>query len=150
MSCFAGYRSHPRPHRRGPPAGLDSSNNLYIAEFTGYRISKVTSGGIISTVAGTGTWGSAGDGGPATNAQLANPSGVAIDAHGSLYIADYYNSKIRRVDPMGTVTTIAGDGVQGFSGDGGSALGARLKLPYRLQFDTGGNLVFLDAGNNRV
>jgi sugar lactone lactonase YvrE len=129
---------------------LDAVGNLYITEFSGNRVRKVSPTGIISSVAGTGGWGSGGDGGPAINALLANPSGVAVNTQGNIYVADYNNSKIRRIDSQGTITTISGDGFQGYTGDGGPAGAARLKLPYRVAFDASGNLLVLDTGNNRV
>ncbi|MBI3784837.1 MAG: hypothetical protein HY270_15695 [Deltaproteobacteria bacterium] len=134
------------------PRGLafDAQGNLYVAEFSGNRIRRIAANGIITTVAGSGTWGNLGDGGAANQAQLANPTGIAIDPRGSLYIADYNNSKIRVVDTTGIITTIAGDGFQGFVGDGGPAVASRLKLPYRVVFDPSGNLLILDNGNNRV
>ncbi|MBI3784838.1 MAG: hypothetical protein HY270_15700 [Deltaproteobacteria bacterium] len=128
---------------------LDGRGSLYVAEFSGNRIRKI-SNGTITTVAGAGNWGSTGDGGLATLALLANPAGVAVDTSGRIFIADYNNSKVRRVDVDGTIATIAGDGFQGFIGDGGPAQASRLKLPYRVRFDTAGNLFFLDNGNNRV
>ena len=128
---------------------LDGQGNLYIAEFSGNKIRKVTNG-TITTIAGTGTWGSTGDGSAAVAAQLANPSGIAVDRSGQVFIADYNNSKLRRVDTNGIITTIAGDGFQGFVGDGGPAQASRIKLPYRLRFDSSGNLFFLDNGNGRV
>src|SRR5262249_46047990 len=113
------------------PRGLafDSGGNLYIAEQQNHRVRKVTPGGTISTVAGNGTAGFGGDGGPATNASLNHPSGVALDSTGNLYIADNSNERVRKVTPAGTIVTVAGNGYEGFSGDGGPAVGASLSGP---------------------
>ncbi len=134
------------------PRGVafDSAGNLYVAETDGNRIRKISASGIITTFAGTGAWGFAGDGGPATQAKLANPWHIAFDSVGNLFIADSGNSRIRRVDSQGIITTIAGDGVQGFTGDNGPASSARIFNPGRLAFDLMGNLFFTDVGNNRV
>ncbi|MCL4796870.1 MAG: hypothetical protein KJZ84_20060 [Bryobacteraceae bacterium] len=128
---------------------LDGAGNLYIADAGNRRIRKVTPNGIISTIAGTGIQGFSGDGGPATDAQLNRPTSVLFWA-GSLYIADSSNQRIRRVSANGTITTIAGNGVAGFSGDGGPATGASLRFPLGLAADGLGNLYFADGDNNRV
>ena len=98
----------------------DASGDLFIADTFNDRIQKVSAGGIITTFAG-GTRGFSGDGGPATSASLALPFGVTVDASGNLFIADTFNNRIRRVSTSGIITTIAGNGNQGFSGDGGLA-----------------------------
>src|SRR5439155_20751462 len=112
------------------PAGVavDGAGNLFMAEGGNARIRRVDAGtGTITTVAGNGTFGFSGDGGPATAAELGTPVGVALDGAGNLFIADYYNYRIRRVDAgTGTITTVAGNGTQGFSGDGGPATAAEL------------------------
>ena len=90
------------------------------------RIRKVGTNGIITTVAGNGTHGYSGDGGAATNAELYDPSGVAVDATGNLFIADYGNNRIRKVGTNGIITTVAGNGTDGYSGDGGAATNAEL------------------------
>src|SRR6202023_1221138 len=105
---------------------------------------------MITTVAGNGTWGFSGDGGPATSALLHNPYGVAVDAAGNLYIADSNNSRIRRVTPSGTITTAAGNGTPGFSGDGGMATAAQLNKPIGMAVDAAGNLYIADCYNNRI
>jgi trimeric autotransporter adhesin len=144
-------------HPRG--VAVDQAGNLYVAEFDGNRIRKVTWGpdgvfgsadDIITTVAGSGSWGYAGDNGAAVLAKVANPVGLTLDAAGNLYIADFNNARVRKVNGLGIITTVAGSGVQGFAGDGGLALSARLSLPQRVGFDGGGNLVVLDSGNDRV
>ncbi len=134
------------------PRGLavDGQGNLYIAEFSGSRVRKVNPSGTITRFAGTGSWGSSGDGGLAVDALLANPTGIVVDGAGNVFIADYNNSRIRRVDTAGTISALAGDGYQGFSGDNGPASGSRFKLPYRLALDSQGNLLINDTGNLRV
>jgi hypothetical protein len=104
----------------------------------------------IQTVAGTGTAGSTGDGGPATSAELNGPRGVTEDIYGNLYIAEYYGQRVRKVTPNGTITTLAGTGVQGYSGDGGPATNAELNGPYRVTVDLAGNVYIPDSGNSRV
>ena len=129
---------------------LDPAGNLYIADFGNSRVRKVTPGGTISTYAGTGTPGFAGDGGPATAAQLSFPQGVALDSAGNLYIADSGNSRIRKVTPGGTISTYAGTGLQGFSGDGGPAIDAQLWFPVGVALDSAGNLYIADQENQRI
>ncbi len=128
----------------------DSSGNLYIADFLNHRVRKVTPEGIITTVVGTGVAGFAGDGGPATSALLNGPVGIAFDAAGNLYIADFFNHRIRRVGPSGTISTVAGDGVGRFSGDGGPATQASLYWPTDVALDAAGNLYIADRINNRI
>ena len=107
--------------------------------------------GDITTVAGDGDWGFSGDGGPATSARLAHPGGLAVDDLGNLYIGDDCNHRIRKVDATtGTITTVAGTGVWGFSGDDGPATSARLSNPGGLAADGEGNLFIADVGNHRV
>ena len=133
---------------------VDSAGNLYIADSLNRRVRKVDSLGFISTIAGTGQHagrrGPSGDGGPATNAQLAFPTGVAVDGTGNLYIADYGHHRIRKVDSSGTITTIAGTGTDGFRGDGGPATAASLINPYGVAVDGAGNLYIADYGNHRI
>ena len=105
--------------------------------------------GDITTVAGT-TAGFSGDGGAATSAQLNLPTGVAFDSAGNLFIADRLNHRIRKVDTSGNITTVAGNGTAGFSGDGGAATSAQLFQPHGLTFDSSGNLFIADTRNNRI
>lgn len=137
---------------------IDASGNVYIAEAIvpltipdtlTNRIRKISSGGIISTVAGNGTKGYSGDGGPATSAALDNPSGIAVDASGNLFVADTYNSVIRKV-AGGTIATIVGTGIYGFFGDGGQATNATLGYPMGVTLDSSSNIFVADTGNNRV
>ncbi len=129
---------------------VDAVGNLFIADNGNDRIRRVTPGGIITTVAGTETGGFGGDGGPATAAQLADPLAVAVDAAGNLFIADTGNDRIRKVTPSGIITTFAGSGLRGFSGDGGAATGAWLSEPSDVAVDAAGNFFIADNGNDRV
>ena len=130
---------------------FDAAGNLYFAETGNHVVRKVTSAGIITTVAGNGVQGFAGDGGLATSAELDSPAGLALDAAGDLYIADSHNQRIREVNAAtGIIATIAGTGAAGFSGDGGAATAAKLDLPTALAFDTAGNLYLADTNNHRV
>jgi hypothetical protein len=129
---------------------LDGSGNLYIGDISNGRVRKVDTNDIITTVAGNGSFGYSGDGGPATNAMLSQPSGVAVDAAGNLYIADAYNNHIRKVDTNGIITTVAGNGNETYSGDGGAATNASLANPYDLVLDGSGNMYIADTYNNRI
>jgi len=124
---------------------VDSLGNLYIADTISYRVRKV-SNGVITTVAGNGIQGHSGDNGPATSAQLYYPSGVAVDSAGNLYIADYNNSRIRKVS-NGVISTVAGNGTWGYSGDNGPATSAQLYYPRGVAVDSAGNLYIADASN---
>ena len=136
------------------PTGLtvDDRGNLYIVDCSNNRVRKVSPDGIITTVAGDGTWGYGGDDGPATQAQLGldYPFGLAVDSAGNLYIADLGNQRIRKVDPAGIITTVAGNGTRGYSGDGGPAVEARLFDPYDIATDREGNLYIADNWNCRI
>lgn len=118
----------------------DPAGNLYISDYGCNTIRKVNTLGIVSTIAGNGTWGFSGDGGPATAAQLAYPCKVAADAAGNVYIPDAQNHRIRKVDPSGIITTIAGTGTLGYSGDGGQATLAQMSYPGSVVKDNNGNL----------
>ena len=134
------------------PSGVavDAGGNLYIAVTTNSTLRRVDPSGTIATIAGAGRWGFSGDGGPATQAHLAAPSDVAVDAAGNLYIADINNQRIRRVDPAGIITTIAGTGEVGFSGDGGPAVEAQFDRPRGVAVDAAGNVYIADHGNHRI
>ena len=129
---------------------IDKAGNLYISTFSQQRVRKVDAKGVITTVAGTGISGFSGDGGPAATAALSFPTGIAIDAAGSLLIAAQGNSRIRKVDSSGIITTIAGNGVFGYSGDGGPATQATLYGPWGITLDALGNIYFSDIGNQRI
>ena len=132
------------------PSGLavDAVGNIYIAE--GQRIRKVNTSGVISTVAGNGTDGYSGDGGAATSASLNDPTGVSVDAAGNIYIADQLNSRIRKVNTNGVISTVVGNGIQGYSGDGGAATSASLNNSIAVTVDAVGNIYIADEGNNRI
>ena len=136
---------------------LDTAGNLYIADTLNQRVRKVVfATGVISTVAGNGykdangNGGYSGDGGAATAAELYFPYAVAFDASGNMYIPDSGNNRIREVDTAGTIATFAGNGTQGFSGDGGPAASAELYSPYSVTFDPAGNVYIADTQNYRV
>jgi len=129
---------------------VDSMGNLFIADTDNHRIRKVETNGVITTVAGTGTAGYSGDGGAATGAKLHYPSGVTVDGLGNLFIADTVNYRVRRVEANGIITTVAGTGTAGYSGDGGASTNAKLYLPWSSAVDGAGNLFIADYGNNCV
>ncbi|GGG83925.1 hypothetical protein GCM10011585_29590 [Edaphobacter dinghuensis] len=132
------------------PAGVavDAAGNIYIADTHNQRIRKV-SGGTITTIAGTGTAGFSGDSGAATSAMLSNPSALAVDSSGNLYIADTDNHRIRKIAGT-TITTVAGNGEQGFFGDGGAATSAAIDSPNGVAVDASGNLYIGDTHNQRI
>ncbi len=136
----------------GAPAALavDASGHLFIADTDNQCVRRVDAKGVIATVAGTGTRGFSGDGGPATNAALNDPAGVAVDVFGNLFIADTDNQRIRWVDTNGIITTLAGRGSPGYSGDGGAAAGASFNSPSGVATDASGHLFVADESNNRV
>lgn len=134
---------------------IDSKGNLYFTQASAfYTVRKIDRNtGVLSTVAGNATQGYSGDGGPATAAQLNEPRGIAFDSKDNLYIADYWNNCIRRVDAItGIITTIAGDGnrLNGYTGDGGLAKDALLFEPFEIAFDSSDNLYFTDFNNNCI
>ncbi|MBO9541711.1 SBBP repeat-containing protein [bacterium] len=130
---------------------IDSSNNLYIADTSNYRIRKVTPGGIISTIAGNGSSGSSGDGGSATAAQIGSIYGVAVDGAKNVYLADYGNWRIRKVTSGGIISTFAGTGSPGASSDGGAAASSTLYYVYDITADTTGNVYIADSnGSHRI
>jgi len=129
---------------------VDASGNLYIADSYFSCVRKVDTNGIITTVAGNTTPGYSGDGGPATQAQLYRPHGMAVDASGNLFIADSGNHCVRQVDTNGIITTVAGTGTAGFIGDGGFANYAWLNAPRGVAVDASGNLFIADTGNSCI
>ena len=131
-----------RPHG----LAIDGSGNIYIADDIDNRIRKISTSGIITTVAGIGSAGYSGDGSEATAAELNGPTGVTLDLGGNLYIADSWNYCIRKVSTSGIITTIAGTGISGYSGDGSAATMAQFTRPYGVAVDFSGNLYVADSG----
>ena len=135
----------------GPFAiAIDRVGNLFFTDSNNFRVRKVSSAGIISTVAGNGAYGFSGDGGPATSASLKYPYGLTVDSLGNVYIADLFNQRIRKVSTSGTISTVVGTGAYGFSGDGGNATSATLAYPYDVKVDGIGNLYIADTYNHRI
>lgn len=134
------------------PGGIafDSAGNMYIADSANNVVRIVSPSGSINTFAGNGTAGYSGDKGAATAAQLSNPTGVAVDSTGNVYIADSANSVIRMVAPSGTITTFAGDNIPGYEGDTGPANQAELNIPVAVAVDSSNNLYIADADNNAI
>jgi Bacterial Ig domain/NHL repeat len=131
----------------------DHLDNIYISEGGANNVRKVDAAGVITTLAGDGTSGYSGDGGPATAAQLADPAGIAISTAGEIFIADVSNNCIRKIDTRGIIHTIAGVGgphSYGYSGDGGPATAALMYAPYGIALDCANNLYITDTKNNRI
>jgi sugar lactone lactonase YvrE len=128
---------------------FDQAGNLFVADPKNNRIRRIDTGGIITTVAGTGTLGFSGDGGQANSAKLYNPRSVAVDAAGNLYIADTLNGRIRKVDTSGIITTIAGSGVGSILGDGGPASGTMFE-PIDVAVNAAGDVFVADVTNYKV
>ena len=130
---------------------VDSGNNVYFTDLNNRRVRRVDTNGIITTFAGNGVLGTpSGEGGPATQARLGAPTGLCFDSIGTLYIADFGHSLVRKVDTNGIITTVAGTGVSGFSGDGGLATQAQMKWPVAVTVDSAGNVFIADEMDHRV
>jgi uncharacterized protein (TIGR03437 family) len=129
---------------------VDRWGNLYLSDTDNHRVRKISTSGVITTLAGTGVAGFSGDGGPAATAQLNLPYGLAADLAGYLYVADLGNDRVRRISPDGVITTAAGNGNRGSSGDGGMATGAQLLTPRNVAVDAAGNLYFSEFEGHRV
>jgi trimeric autotransporter adhesin len=154
ISGFSGDGGPAASAQLSHPYGLaiDRLDNLYIADLGNARIRVVTPAGTIATFAGGGSIapGGSGDGGPATSAQLIAPRNVVAGVDGSIYISDFGANSVLSVSPAGTITTAAGNGKAGFSGDGGAAVLAQLNSPAGLAMDPAGLLYIADSGNNRI
>jgi uncharacterized protein (TIGR03437 family) len=132
------------------PSGIafDAGGNVYIS--SGYRVRMVSPAGIVTAFAGNGTPGYSGDNGPAASAEIDLPLRIALDSAGNLYVVDFYNNRIRKVSRAGIITTFAGNGTSGYSGDGGPATAAQLNAPGGVAADASGNLYIADSGNSRI
>ena len=130
---------------------VDNSGNIYFADLAKNKIRAINAGGTIITIAGTGAYGFAGDGGAVDTAEFKNPSGIAVDAIGNIYIADGLNQRIRKVTvSTGVITTIAGNGIHGYTGDHGLAINAEMADPVGITLDAAGNIYVVDFGNNCI
>ena len=129
---------------------LDSAGNVYVADLGNQRVRRITPDGIITTVAGTGRKASSPDGAAPTDTSLLSPRNVAVDAAGNLYIAEFEGHRVRKLTPDGKLSTVAGTGVAGWSGDGSRASAAQINYPAGMAFDRAGGLYFADSGNNVV
>jgi sugar lactone lactonase YvrE len=150
VSGFSGDGGPAVAARLNQPYGIavDAAGNVYIADELNYRVRKVTPAGVISTVAGNGTSGDKGDGGPATAAQFGIPHWLAFDMHDNLYLSE--NNHLRKITPDGVITTVAGDKQRGFGGDGGPAAFARFGELGGLATDAVGNIYIADVDNHRI
>jgi len=129
---------------------VDSAQNIFFTDNGNHCIRKINTAGIITTVAGTGVAGYNGDGISATTAKLYYPGGITMDKAGNLYIADYYNNRVRMVDLSGIIHTIAGTGIPGYTGDGGAATAAEVNYPVDLSLDKSNNVLIADYQNQRI
>lgn len=162
LSTVAGGGTAAYPAGDGGPAisasldlpggvAVDTAGNLYILDQNNAVVRKVTAAtGIITTVAGNDSWGFSGDGGPATRAQIFDALGISVDASGDLFIVDTFNARIRKVTPAGIITTVAGNGTEAFSGDGGPATTAAVNAPQGVVAGSSGILYIADTTNNRI
>ncbi len=124
--------------------------SIYFTEKTSHVVRRIMPDGTIATAAGTGVAGYGGDGGAAARARLSQPDGLALGPDGSVYVADQANNRVRRISPAGVITTVAGSGTLGYSGDGGAAVLARLNRPQGLEVTADGTLYIADSNNNRI
>ncbi len=128
----------------------DPAGNLYFTDYSRNCVRKISTSGVITTVAGTGTSGSSGDGGPGTAARVNSPTGIDVDNCGNVYISDRGSSKIRKLLPSGTIVSICGTGTASFSGDGGNATAATIDNPHGVCHDANDNILIVDRNNYRV
>lgn len=164
MSTFAGVgvrADHAEDLGDGGPAtaavlggvrhlAVGADGSVYLTESTGNRVRRVLPDGTITTIAGRNLQSFGGDGGPAKDALLYSPRGVAVDADGTVYVADHHNNRVRAIDPDGIIDTVAGNGDGGYAGDGASAVDAALNMPTGLALDVDGSLLIADSGNHRI
>ncbi|MCI5138862.1 MAG: hypothetical protein D3922_10705, partial [Candidatus Electrothrix sp. AR1] len=136
--------------RRPVEVVVDQFGNFFICDISSHRIRKVDTNGIVTTVAGNGSQGFSGDNGPAVDASLNLPARLALDQAGNIFISDHKNHRIRKVDTNGIITTVAGSGVRGFSGDNGPAVQARFQNPTGVAVDQSGNIFIADNSNQRI
>ncbi len=129
---------------------IDASKNIYVADVGNERIRKIGTDGIINTIAGNGVFGFSGDNGPALLASFKDPSGICGDDSGNIYIADEFNNRIRKIDKTVMITTIAGNGISGYTGDGGFATSPELYYPAGVAMDKSGNIIIADEDNNAI
>jgi sugar lactone lactonase YvrE len=151
IAAFSGDGGKAKAAKVSFPADvvLDGSGNILFSDSGNNRIRKISKTGIITTIVGTGAAGYTGDGGPATSAEINGPGGLALDSSGNLFFGDTSNQVVRKVDTVGNIHTVAGNGAAGFSGDGGPALSASMSSPYGVVTDSG-NLYIADHDNRRV
>ena len=152
VSAFSGDGSAATLACMHQPTGVavDATGNVYVADQINGRIRKINAAGIISTIAGNGTLGFAGDGGAAITAELYQPTGVTVDAAGNIFISDIINNRIRKINTSGIISTIAGDGIGGFAGDGGPATDAHLYRPNSVAVSAAGDVYIADMNNDRI
>ncbi|MEM7537803.1 MAG: choice-of-anchor Q domain-containing protein [Chloroflexota bacterium] len=129
---------------------LDSAGNLYITDHGNRRIRKVDTDGVITTIAGNGKWGNTGDGGPSEDARVGRPTGILVDDNDNIYFADWSTRTIRKIDANGIISTVAGNGTKGYSGDGGPATEAQLDRAKSMAFDAAGNMYIADDYNHVI
>ncbi|MBV9507341.1 MAG: SMP-30/gluconolactonase/LRE family protein [Acidobacteriia bacterium] len=154
-TCAAGFSGDGGPAasaQLNQPYGVavDSAGNVYVADYGNSRIRRIGTDHTISTVAGNGQAGQAGDGGAATSAQLLTPRNVAVDSNGNLFLSEFLGHRVRKVSTNGKISTVAGIGIAGFAGDGGPATAAQLNTPMALQVDHAGALYIADSQNQRI
>ena len=152
VSAFSGDGSAATLACMHQPTGVavDATGNVYVADQINGRIRKINTSGIISTIAGTGTLGFAGDGGAAITAELYQPTGVTVDAAGNIFISDIINNRIRKINTSGIISTIAGNGIGGFAGDGAPATDAHLYRPNSVAVSAAGDVYIADMDNDRI
>ncbi|MCE9637538.1 MAG: hypothetical protein K8T90_17700 [Planctomycetes bacterium] len=151
-ASFAGDGGPASAARLNEPHAIfvDRVGALVVCDRGNHRLRRIDSSGMIATIAGDGAGAFAGDGSAATSASLNGPAGACADAAGNIYIADTYNHRLRRVDTSGTITTVAGNGVATFAGDGAAATSASIRFPTGVAVNAAGDIFIADNGNNRI